>query len=56
MDHAIVMDEFTVSTVKKSQASNSNPPETVEFTDQLAKLYDGPPTFRNLDVVREEEM
>ena len=35
---------------------NSNRPETAEFAAQLAKLCDGPLTFRNLDVVREEEM
>ncbi len=35
---------------------NSNRPETAEFAAQLAKICDGPPTFRNLDVVREEEM
>jgi quinol monooxygenase YgiN len=35
---------------------NSNRPETAEFSAQLAKLCDGPPTFRNLDVTREDEM
>ena len=35
---------------------NSNRPETAEFAAKLAKLCAGPPTFRNLDVVREEEM
>ena len=35
---------------------NSNRPETAEFAAQLAKLCDAPPTFRNLDVTREEEM
>jgi quinol monooxygenase YgiN len=35
---------------------NSNRPETAEFAAQLAKLCDGPPTFRNLDVIREEDM
>ena len=35
---------------------NSNRPETAEFAAQLAKLCDSPPTFRNLDVTREEEM
>lgn len=33
---------------------NSNRPETAEFAASLAKLCDGPPTFRNLDVTREE--
>ena len=36
--------------------ANSNLPETGEFAAQLAKLCDGPPTFRNLDVLREEQM
>ena len=35
---------------------NSDRPETSEFAAALAKLCDGPPTFRNLDVTREEEM
>jgi hypothetical protein len=33
---------------------NSNRPETAEFAASLAKLCDGPPTFRNFDVTREE--
>ena len=36
--------------------ANSNQPETTEFAAQLAKLCDSPPTFRNLDVTREEDM
>jgi hypothetical protein len=36
--------------------ANSNLPETGEFAAQLAALCDGPPTFRNLDVLREEQM
>jgi quinol monooxygenase YgiN len=35
---------------------NSNRPETAEFAAQLAKLCDGPPSFRNLDVLRDENM
>ncbi len=35
---------------------NSNRPETAEFAAQLAKLCDGAPIFRNLDVTREEDM
>ncbi len=35
---------------------NSNRPETGEFAASLAKLCNGQPTFRNLDVVRQEEM
>jgi len=34
---------------------NSNRPETAEFSAQLAKLCDAPPTFRNLDVTREDQ-
>jgi hypothetical protein len=33
---------------------NSDMPETQSFSDRFAKLCDGPPTFRNLDVVRED--
>jgi hypothetical protein len=36
--------------------ANSNMPETGEFAKLPASLCDGPPTFRNLDVVREELM
>ena len=36
--------------------ANSNLPETGEFSAKLASLCDGPPTFRNLDVIREEQM
>lgn len=36
--------------------ANSNLPETSDFAAQLAALCDGPPTFRNLDVLREEKM
>ena len=36
--------------------ANSNLPETAEFAAQLAALCDGPPTFRNLEVLREEAM
>jgi hypothetical protein len=36
--------------------ANSNLPETSEFAEQLASLCDGPPKFRNLDVLREEQM
>jgi quinol monooxygenase YgiN len=33
---------------------NSNKPETAEFAASLAKICDGPPAFRNLDVLRDE--
>jgi hypothetical protein len=36
--------------------ANSNLPETSEFAAKFASLCDGPPTFRNLDVLREEQM
>ncbi|MEY2421114.1 MAG: hypothetical protein QOI95_1181 [Acidimicrobiaceae bacterium] len=35
---------------------NSNNPATADFAARLAKLCDGPPTFRNLDVLRDETM
>jgi hypothetical protein len=36
--------------------ANSKMPETGEFAAKLAALCDGPPSFRNLDVIREEQM
>ena len=36
--------------------ANSDLPETSEFAAKLASLCDGPPSFRNLDVLREEQM
>jgi quinol monooxygenase YgiN len=36
--------------------ANSNLPETAAFAERLARLCDGPPSFRNLDVERVEEM
>ncbi len=36
--------------------ANSHLPETSAFAGQLTALCDGPPTFRNLDVLREEQM
>ena len=35
--------------------ANSELPETAAVAARLAELSDGPPTFRNLDVVREFE-
>ena len=35
---------------------NSNRPATAEFAAFLAGISDGPPTFRNLDVLREEDL
>jgi hypothetical protein len=34
----------------ESAMENSQRPETAQFAEQLAKLCDAPPTFRNLDV------
>ena len=36
--------------------ANSNLPETSAFADELTKLCDTPPSFRNLDIVREDHM
>jgi quinol monooxygenase YgiN len=36
--------------------ANSSLPETAEFAEKLAKLCDGPPTFRNLDVRRTDDL
>lgn len=36
--------------------ANSNLPETGEFAAKLASLCDGPPSFRNLEVLRDQEM
>jgi hypothetical protein len=36
--------------------ANSALPETAGFAEQLVKLCDQPPSFRNLDVIRVEEM
>ena len=33
---------------------NSNMPETAAFAAKMMELCDGPPTFRNLDVVRSD--
>ena len=35
---------------------NSDRPETAEFAKRLAELCDGPPVFRNLDVLREDDL
>jgi hypothetical protein len=37
----------------KEAMANSELPETAEFAARLVELCDGPPTFRNLDVLRE---
>jgi quinol monooxygenase YgiN len=36
--------------------ANSDLPATSEFAARLAKLCDGPATFRNLDVTRDDHM
>jgi quinol monooxygenase YgiN len=35
---------------------NSNRPETSEFAAVLAEISEGPMAFRNLDVIREEDL
>ncbi|HUQ40545.1 MAG TPA: hypothetical protein VM030_10360 [Acidimicrobiales bacterium] len=35
---------------------NSNSPETTAFAEKMQSLCDGPPIFRNLDVIRTDEM
>jgi len=35
---------------------NSNRPATAQFAAFLVGICDGPPTFRNLDVLREEDL
>ena len=35
---------------------NSNPPETSAFAERLAALCDGSAVFRNLEVIREDDM
>ena len=39
----------------KQAAENSSRPETGAFAAFLAEISDGPLTFRNLDVLREED-
>jgi quinol monooxygenase YgiN len=36
--------------------ANSNLPETAAFAEQIAKLCDAPPAFRNLDVRRVDQL
>jgi quinol monooxygenase YgiN len=36
--------------------ANSSLPETAEFAEKLAELCEAPPTFRNLDVRREDDL
>ena len=36
--------------------ANSDLPETAEFARRLASLCDGPPSFRNLDLLREDRL
>lgn len=38
----------------ESAMENSNRPETSEFAAKMAALCDGPPVFRNLDVLWED--
>jgi quinol monooxygenase YgiN len=34
----------------ESAMENSTRPETAQFAEQMVKLCDGPPTFRNLEI------
>ena len=36
--------------------ANSELPETRELAARLAKLCDEPPTFRNLDIIRQDDL
>jgi hypothetical protein len=52
-------DQFTLMVVFASHEQameNSNRPATAEFAAFLAGISEGAPTFRNLDVLREEEL
>jgi quinol monooxygenase YgiN len=35
---------------------NTDLPETRELAERLAKLCDAPPTFRNLDIIRQDDL
>jgi quinol monooxygenase YgiN len=36
--------------------TNSDLPETRELAERLAKLCDDPPTFRNIDIIRQDDL
>lgn len=36
--------------------ANSDLPETRQLAEKLTKLCDSPPTFRNLDIIRQEDL
>jgi hypothetical protein len=36
--------------------TNSDLPETRELAERLAKLCDAPPTFRNIDIIRQDDL
>lgn len=36
--------------------ANSDLPETRELAERLAKLCDAPPTYRNLDIIRQDDL
>ncbi|HWC38915.1 MAG TPA: hypothetical protein VG476_10315 [Acidimicrobiales bacterium] len=36
--------------------TNSDLPETRELAERLAKLCDAPPTFRNFDIIRQDDL
>jgi len=52
-------DQYTLMVMFASHSQameNSNRPHTAEFAAFLAEICEGAPTFRNLDVLREEEL
>lgn len=48
--------EIVEFTSYEEAMANSNLPETGEFAEKLTKLCDAPPTFRNLDVRRVDDL
>jgi quinol monooxygenase YgiN len=36
--------------------TNNDLPETRELAERLAKLCDAPPTFRNVDIIRQDDL
>jgi hypothetical protein len=52
-NHYALMVEFSSY---EQAMENSNRPETAEFAKFLAEISDGPLSFRNLDVLREEDL
>ena len=53
-DHAGTYVQIVEFPSHEAAMENSNRPETAQFAERLASLCSGPPSFRNLDVLREE--